>query len=354
MNRTSNFELLRLILMLLIVIHHCIVVGLGLEGLSPKYDCEIIAKREDIPLLFLINSFCIVAVNVFILLSGYFGIKVRPQKVLSLLFAIFFYTVLFTTLPLIFQNDIKQGLIKLEPFANQPNYWFMREYFILMLFSPLVNDAIQNYSKRSILLFLSGLIFISCYLGFANGCSVNQNGYNFVNFILLYTIGGYIRRFPIIFSKRIIFGGTYVALSLITAFMCIFCYSRGANGMAWKLTYYNNPLVIMASLALFLFFHSIKLQSIHINNIAKSSLSIYLFGCTTIILQFTSDITKSFYLKHDDQHTWLFVLSLLGISLGTAVLAVIIDQARLFIWNKIGDTITTYIRIVFLTINAKY
>ncbi len=337
MNRKSNFELLRLILMLMIVVHHCIVIGLGLEGLSPQYACEMTLISDDVPLMLLINSFCIIAVNVFVLMSGYFTIKARPGKILNLLFAIYFYTVLFTTIPLVFHNNIIDGIIKLDFFSQQSNYWFMREYFILMLFSPLLNYGIQNYSQRACLLFIIGQIFVACYLGFIFGRSVNQNGYNFVNFILLYSIGGYLRKYTITKMNKS-WGLVYVVLSLITAMMCIYFFNRGANEAAWKLTYYNNPIIIMASIALFLFFKSVKIQNKCINKIAQSSLSIYLFGCSTMILQNTSDITKDLYTKYANDK-WEFGIILITISLVTALLAIVIDQLRLYLWKWIESKI---------------
>ena len=338
MNRNSSFELLRLILMLMIVIHHCIVVGLGLEGLSPQYDCSLTVTNDDVPLMLLINSFCIVAVNVFILMSGYFGIKVRTSKVLSLLFSIFFYTILFTTLPFVFQGNLWEGLKKLDFFAQQSNYWFMREYFILMLFSPLLNYGIQNYSRKNLHLFIAGQIFVACYLGFVFGRSANQNGYNFVNFILLYTIGGYLRKYTITKIEKS-WGLVYVAFSLITAMMCIYFYNKGANEAAWRLTFYNNPMIILASIALFMFFKSVKIQNQYINKVAKSSLSIYLFGCATIILNSTSGITRHLYLQFGNDKA-AFLPLLAAISLITAFLAILIDQARLYIWKRIERRIS--------------
>ncbi len=339
MERTSNFELLRLILMLMIVIHHCIVVGLGIEGLCSSYDLQLAAVGRDVPTLLFTNCFCIVAVNVFVLISGYFGIRIKLRKVLLLLFAIYFYTIFFTTLPLITYGNVRLGLYKLAVFSQQPHYWFLREYFILLLFCPFINEGLERFSKKNHLIFVLGLTFVSCYLGYVFGRSVNHNGYNFVNFILLYVLGSYIKRYPVKGNGKI-WGLTYVVTTLVIALLSIYFYQEGKYGLVWKLTYYNNPLVIVASLALFLAFRSVNIRSKRINKIAQSSISIYLFGCSVTILRCTCDLTKFSYAQlHDNMG--IFILSLVGISLATAILAIAIDQIRLYAWHKIENLTTS-------------
>ena len=62
--RQSNFELLRIVAMLLIVAHHFLIATGRLD-----YRSGTLRGGE------LVNSFCVVGVNCFILISGYFGIK---------------------------------------------------------------------------------------------------------------------------------------------------------------------------------------------------------------------------------------------------------------------------------------
>ena len=71
--RSSNFELLRLICMLLIICGHIIMIhGYDTVGDSSWYIKQIF------------TPFCTVAVNIFVLISGYFGIKLNTKKIWSL------------------------------------------------------------------------------------------------------------------------------------------------------------------------------------------------------------------------------------------------------------------------------
>ena len=78
MSRNSNLELLRIVAMLMVTMLHfnaCANVDLMSfpDGMLCQYKWA-----------FMIESFCIVAVNCFVLMSGYFGIKLKGRSVLKL------------------------------------------------------------------------------------------------------------------------------------------------------------------------------------------------------------------------------------------------------------------------------
>lgn len=62
----SSFELLRLVLMTIIVVHHSILHGLGFSGYG--LDKSVILNSHLIPIAVIIDSLCICAVNCFILI----------------------------------------------------------------------------------------------------------------------------------------------------------------------------------------------------------------------------------------------------------------------------------------------
>lgn len=90
LKRKNNIELCRVCIMLFIVIHHCIVSGLGLNEILNNGDCTYSSYNA---FLVILNSFVIVSVNVFFLISGYFGMKYNLKKVLWLIGEITFYSV---------------------------------------------------------------------------------------------------------------------------------------------------------------------------------------------------------------------------------------------------------------------
>lgn len=274
-NRSSSIELLRLILMVMIIIHHCIVHGLGLSALSPFYSSNLIIPYNEMPIWIGINSCCICAVNCFILISGYFKIKVTSYKFINLLFTLCFYSILLTIVPDVIDENWKEA-IRNSLFLTHSPYWFVIDYLFLMVFAPMLNLAFDTFLSSKRRLIILGLLIISCYFGFVWGHSVNINGYTLLQFITMYCIGREIKlsQFSMARTPSILL---YIISSGICAVLCWLFWDKGYNQYAWRVTYYNNPLLILSSIGLFVVFMNGHIQSKLINRIALSAFGIYLF-----------------------------------------------------------------------------
>lgn len=86
--RQSNMELLRIIAMFFILVLHANYLSLG----YPSLDAIISGSFGDLFRVFM-QSVAIIAVNLFVLLSGYFRIQVKKKSVLNFLYYCFFYAV---------------------------------------------------------------------------------------------------------------------------------------------------------------------------------------------------------------------------------------------------------------------
>ena len=78
-SRQSNFELLRLIAMLMVMICHAV----GYVQETSLFGIAGISKLA-------VNQLCLICVNVFVMVSGWFGIKSSLKGVAKLLFQVFF------------------------------------------------------------------------------------------------------------------------------------------------------------------------------------------------------------------------------------------------------------------------
>jgi surface polysaccharide O-acyltransferase-like enzyme len=81
MKRESNIELLRIIAMILVVLVHCNYFSLG-----PVAPEAIAAAPLDSFVKAFAEQLCIICVNVFILISGWFGIRPSLKGVASFLY----------------------------------------------------------------------------------------------------------------------------------------------------------------------------------------------------------------------------------------------------------------------------
>jgi len=108
------------------------------------------------------EALAIVGVNVFVLISGYFGIKARVKGIVSLLFQAFFYTVgVYSTLVFLGQEsfNLSEFMGSLMP-LNRKAEWFLPTYLSLMIFSPLLNAIAQRTSEEELRRYLLAFALI--------------------------------------------------------------------------------------------------------------------------------------------------------------------------------------------------
>ena len=293
--RDSGFELLRLVLMFLIVFHHAITHGLGLDSLASWGKSPLLIHEGEMNLYLSLNNLGIYAVNAFVIISGLFGIKATWRKATTILLCVLFYTVLFSALPAFISGDYHSCISSLLFISHTP-YWFITDYLILMLFAPVINKAYDDLDERTMKVFTIGVLIIAVYLGFLWGNDIDRSGYNFFHFIVLYAIGRAISKGWINMSttkSTELFVGT-IFLNMILA--CVL-YKMGYSDMVWKTTYYSNPLLIFAATSLVLLFRQVSFRSSTINYLASSALGIYLFQNTDLI-------SRYFYEKVGLAYNW--------------------------------------------------
>lgn len=149
-NRSSNFELLRIISMLMIVASHAVQhAGLGSwQIITSPLSKNLVAN-------YLLGSYGQLGVMLFIIISSYFlcdkdGIHIKKALNLylqTMLYsvAIFFFVKIFKFEPV----GIKQ-LIKaiLTPIFS--GYWFIRSYLIFYLLVPFLQNYLKNAEEKQI------------------------------------------------------------------------------------------------------------------------------------------------------------------------------------------------------------
>ena len=271
-SRASNFELLRIICMLMIVGLHLFGKGGALEKLTPM----------DINYYFVNISECllIVAVNCFVLMSGYFEIKFNTRKILALHHQVLFYSIVIAFV-FYFYGDYYQytseNVIKsLFPVIfNQ--WWFVSIYIALYFFSPFFNSSLMSLSKIEYQKILACSFLVFCVLPtFKVGLVNNSNGYSLYSFMFLYAIGNYIRKYGGKTSKtnmKFLYG--YLVCSVLTFLSNLFL-TRLIGHNVLHFLGYDKIFTFVGSVCLFLFFKSLTIKSTSINYIASLVFSVYI------------------------------------------------------------------------------
>lgn len=345
--RESSFELLRLVLMFLIIIHHSIVHGMGLTGLGINENVLPMHFSElDKPIATLINCLCICAVNCFILISGYFSIKFNIRKILTLLVSVLFYTFFLCSIFNLGIGNIKGAITRMFIFSH-PTYWFVNAYIYLTVFAPLINLLFEKTTKFHQIYFMLFLLFISCYLGFIWHNPLNNNGYNLFQFILMYSIGRYIRYYPLKINMRKAFG-IYIVPSVAVGIVMFILWQTGHESLSWHMTYYNNPLIMIAAIGLFCLFKNIHIESITINKWASSVFAIYLIQ-ESLIGQYYYDLVNWLQTQCGG---WIWLIIIVSAVI-IMLISIIIDRVQKPINRYITERLTTLIYLFRDKIVAK-
>ena len=285
------------------------------------------------------EALAIVGVNIFVLISGYFGIKARIKGIVSLLFQAFFYTVgVYSTLV----------LLGLEPFSlsefmgsliplNRKSEWFLPTYLSLMIFSPLLNALAQRTSEQELRRYLLLFFLVEFVLGFINDQLEVKDGYSLFAFSGIYLIGRYLRLYPQRlerWSGRTFLLGYFGFTFAQSLALFLFAYGTGqsivASPLAYKFMSYVSPINILSAVLLFLAFSRFKVQSAAINWIGSSTLAVYLIHCNArLIGRYTG-----FVRELSEQHpTGLFIVSVVGFILLVFAGSILIDKLRLLVWR---------------------
>lgn len=320
-SRCSNLELLRIVSMLLVLLihfvpHHCIPSP---ESLSSETGTTIINLC--------LKSLSFICVNCFILISGYFGIRWKIKSFLNLLFQILFWIFfgvgIAYLLDIGFEGNTTEALIG---FINAR--WFIPAYLALYIIAPVLNAFTENCSSTELLRYLLIFYLFSTIFGYFLLSSEFNEGMSLISLIGIYLTGAYLKRDDSVFkqfnAKTSLLSYFLCGLALLIASLCL--YSIGINKSIYG---YLNPVVIMQSVFLFLFFKNLKISfNPVINFIAASAFSIYLFHMHPMIIS-----TYGKCCKYLAENTWA-ILTVPAFFISLFAFCVVVDRFRILIFQS--------------------
>lgn len=321
--RNSNIELLRILCMLMVVVLHFNNHGAnnGIVNMPAQLT-------SSLSWGFLVESLCIVAVNCFVLISGYFGISLKLRSVFKFYLQCFFIGLSSYLLYLWLSPATLSWTLLFERLLafTHNGWWFVVSYLGLMLISPVLNAAADNLSQKQMIsaTVLCGVIVL--YLGWYQQVEPTHSGCSLLNFIFLYLIGRCVgKHLPINTIERHrwkwLAGYLLAALSIFGMVML-----RYHGGFAVRYLFnYNHPLVLLAALMLLLFFLSFSFQSKGINWLASSVFAAYLFQESTFLgHQYIYPQMEALFHDHVSQPYNIVVL--LGVSMVFLAISIVADK----------------------------
>ncbi len=315
--RKSNFELLRIVSMFLIVMSHCD----DRFGLADLYSTTLGANKVITDWL---DAGGQIGVGCFLLLSGYFMIeqKVTAKKILKLAGEVWFYTigsfVIWMIASLVQGNYkilcskvLKEAILAFFPITFS-EYWFVTAYIILMILSPFCNKLIFLLEKREYQALLTSLviIFVALQGGIPNVFKGIATG-RIVPVMIYYFIAGYIKRFVVVRgnnSRKHISVAILLYFILIASFSLLTLIGVSLNSSTLiehsdRYRQLQSPIVLAICLELFIGFMQMNIQNSHmINEIAGCTFGVYLIQSNRIVRNVIAGMfpiykeTRSFYI----------------------------------------------------------
>lgn len=259
--RDSNIELLRIAAIGGIVMMHCygpfLQAPTAVNLLCGQLCCS------------LFNT----GVTLFMLISGYYGMKCSFRKAAALWLTVLFYSLLSCTV-----NQLTGGHADwqkaLHPITAN-TYWFMTAYLLILVFSPLLNRAAEKAGAKLSAAVLA-LLFLGFYVvPFVLGGHLMHDGKNPANMAVVYLVGRCIRLYaPATLPQRFTAAGALLSVGAV--FGGDYMLSLHFGRTMLPLSADNSPFIPAAAAALFLWVREKRFVSPRINGWAVHVLAIYL------------------------------------------------------------------------------
>ena len=263
--RLSNFEFLRLLCMFMILNLH------SFHGY--QYGGGVFQALD-----FFRESTSICAVDCFVLISGYFGIKWKFRSFFNLVFQIFFWSIMVY----LFAVGINAVNWQLKDFLTRfmclkSSWGFVTSYIILYFAAPLLNSFSDAQKPRILLTYIVVLFLVINF--------VSMPSHSFFTYALIYLIGRYLQKVGVANLKC----KAGVAYLITTTIIFLLVYGllyntfhitdeKAVNKLPIGIIgySYSSPLVILQSVFLFLFFAQKTFYNRIVNWCATSCFAIFL------------------------------------------------------------------------------
>lgn len=255
-SRNSSIELLRIVSIFFVLVGH--TFGHGAHG--------------EVPNAGYILAFGI-SINVFMLISGYYGIKLRIKSFMGMVGMVMFYSIASTAVTYFLTGggNLNGALSGLLPISHNYYYWFASCYFFLMMLSPLLNKGLASLSDRQYIWVVIGIIYMNCVSGWLmRNYFINSTGFSTMQLIFMYVLGNAVRRLK---WAEIISMRWLVVIYFATS---IFSMADGKIPYINTLGGYNNPVDVVKSVAVFCIFMKLTISSQWINRVSSCVFACYL------------------------------------------------------------------------------
>lgn len=341
--RNSNVEFLRFVLMLMIFVWHVLVHGFNLKNMSNTH-----VEFETWHLLLM--SFLIPAVNCFVFISGYYGIKLTSRKFCALFGQAAFYYVIMVIFRWLFASSgvsqvsfyyIKHNLF---PLTNSA-WWFLTWYVVLLVISPFIESGLKTIPRSKMWKITVIMLFVNC---FGTWLNFIHDGSDLMGLLTVYLLAGHLRDGNIYISQRVLVI-IFLLSTIIIANLAIFFHHEGNDSYTWMMFNLCNPLNIIQAGSLFLF----------VKNLSCSNNKVFmLLGSNCFAIYLISEFSDNFFYKMfrnvcQNEGVFIMLIELIITCMLIVCFEVIrkslFSRSKCFVMKKCGGTVEKLFGYKFLT-----
>lgn len=325
--RQLNIELLRIFSMLLITVWHikfhfidAINIGNSFSNVFMNYVVTFISFHVDL----------------FILITGYFGINDSKKALLKTLLLVFFYSIILGLITggITGEIDLKATLL---PISSQ-TWWFMTMYIAMVMIAPLIEDFLRDCNRRRLYLLTLVGLFLNLYLGhFHHVNCFYYSGYGITNFFCVYIIGAFIRKEGEQLVNRLKYPRLYIILAIL---VLIFIHYKSIPYFWTTMNEYCAPYPLCMSTLVFLLFLKIRIPECfrkYIMFLSSSAIAVYLITDHISVRELLMPSFMSWFLPY--QHSVLGLVIIVASTMIAYIGACIIDQVRIQVTKYLNSKI---------------
>lgn len=319
--RESAFELIRIVAQVMIVFYHILYFAIFPIAEEPFYRAFYFPLHIGVPL--------------FILISGYFGIKPSVKGFINLLGMVFLLSI-----PLIVRGVVNGDLQEVAGgilFVSRTPYWFIRCYIFLYLSSIVINRYLKDLNTTGRILLILVLFYISDICGTIGSDKTLREGYNIFTFLMFYCVGNTLKVYRDVWAKwsEALLVVTWVVFNaIVVAIFTKLGFDHPIVEKIYERGFYEYCSVFMLLNSVWFFFimAKLKIHSKIINVIARASLAIYMIH-GFFLFEVINPIATRLY--EMNSHPAVVLVSILGLSLIVVLACVAIYLVLTPLWNAV-------------------
>ena len=316
--------------MFLVLIVHADFFALG----APSHS-EIKANLLDSSLRVFFQSLSIACVDIFVFISGWFGIKPKVKGVSAYIFQCLFFLIGIYAVTLIvgWSTLSIQGIRGC--FAATSLNWFIKAYLLLYILSPVLNAFVETTSRKQFKVILIAFYLFQFIYGwvFSTATAFIEDGYSTISFIGLYLLARYLHLYRPRLTDYRITTDLLIIVGLVLGVMTLYLLTPE---IGHRFLSYISPTTLSLAVFAVLAFTKIRISSKFVNWCGASSFAVFLLHTNPNVIWHYTAMCEKLHNTFSPLGYWVGVCVIL---LLIYVLALLLDQIRICLWKYLWATI---------------